>query len=152
MASEFPWSFVRALSTSSRTLAEANTFVQIQGVSMTVFAILAGLMMRHTRRYKVGECLDLATQDSTGLLACSCYRSLRAPRVRHVTCKTSHVLTSTCSGVLLMLYSREAGASDMAVFMTQILQGMGGGSAAIASQVCRIRFGTAESGAKHGSD
>jgi hypothetical protein len=37
-----------------RSLAETNTFVQVQGVSMTVLGIFAGAAMGLLRRYKVG--------------------------------------------------------------------------------------------------
>jgi general stress protein CsbA len=38
---------------TGRALAEANTFVQIQGVSMTIIAIFAGAVMGYLQRYKV---------------------------------------------------------------------------------------------------
>jgi hypothetical protein len=38
-----------------RSLAKANMFVQIQGVSVVCFSIIVGLAMRYMRRYKVNH-------------------------------------------------------------------------------------------------
>lgn len=47
----------------------------------------------------------------------------------------TELLSLTCSGVGLMIHSRGARGSDFELVITQILQGLGGGFAAVASQV-----------------
>lgn len=84
------------------SLINVTYFTSTQTVALTVFGILAGLLMRVMHRYK------------WLLVAGLCIRLL---------------------GAGLMIHSRGANASDAEVVWTQILQGFGGGIAAVASQV-----------------
>ncbi|KAJ3529722.1 hypothetical protein NMY22_g8881 [Coprinellus aureogranulatus] len=82
-------------------LINATYFSQTQTVALTVFAILAGVIARFTRRYKLLLIVGLAIR----LL-----------------------------GAGLMIHSRGANASDAEVVWSQLLQGIGGGFAAVMAQ------------------
>ncbi|KAI0742109.1 MFS general substrate transporter [Daedaleopsis nitida] len=88
----------------SRLASMTNVFYfgQVQTVGLTVFGLIAGIIMRFTHRYKPLLVTGLA--------------------IRLV-------------GVALMIYSRRASASSFSLVLTQLLQGMGGGFAAICSGV-----------------
>lgn len=45
-------------------MGAANTFMQVQGFSMTVCAIIAGWVMRRIRRFKVRRLLGLSLDES----------------------------------------------------------------------------------------
>ncbi|KAG8744344.1 hypothetical protein FRC10_010324 [Ceratobasidium sp. 414] len=79
-----------------------NYFSSTQTVALTVFGIMAGMIMRATHRYKWMLVAGLAIR----LL-----------------------------GVGLMIHSRGAKGSTGELVMTQVIQGLGGGFAAVASQV-----------------
>ncbi|TEB20096.1 ferrichrome-type siderophore transporter [Coprinellus micaceus] len=82
-------------------LIHATYFAQTQTVALTVFAIVAGVIARFTRRYKAILIAGLAIR----LL-----------------------------GAGLMIHSRGANASDAEVVWSQLLQGIGGGFAAVMAQ------------------
>ncbi|EAU93687.1 ferrichrome-type siderophore transporter [Coprinopsis cinerea okayama7 len=84
------------------SLKNATYFIQCQTVTLTVFGIVGGALMRYLRRYKPILIGGLAIR----LL-----------------------------GTGLMIHSRGANASDAEIVWSQILQGMGGGMAAVSSQV-----------------
>ncbi|QRV78334.1 major facilitator superfamily transporter [Ceratobasidium sp. AG-Ba] len=79
-----------------------NYFSSTQTVALTVFGILAGVIMRVTQRYKWMLFAGLAIR---------------------------------LFGVGLMIHSRGAKGNTGELVMTQIIQGLGGGFAAVASQV-----------------
>lgn len=83
-------------------LINATYFSVSQTVTLTVFGILGGVILRFTHRYKPVLIAGLAIR----LL-----------------------------GAGLMIHSRGANASDAEVVWSQLLQGIGGGFAAVASQV-----------------
>ncbi|KIK62249.1 hypothetical protein GYMLUDRAFT_242928 [Collybiopsis luxurians FD-317 M1] len=88
------------------SLLYATYFSQAQAMALTLFAIMAGVIMKYTHRYK------------SLLIAGLCIR-----------------LRQVVSGVALMIHSRGANGSDAEIVWTQILQGLGGGFAASCSQV-----------------
>ncbi|TBU41144.1 MFS general substrate transporter [Dichomitus squalens] len=90
------------LVTKSWSMTDVFYFGQAQTVGLTVFGILAGIIMRFTQRYK--------SLLVVGLL------------IRLV-------------GVGLMIHSRGQHSSDAELIWTQVLQGLGGGFAAICSGV-----------------
>ncbi|PPQ68692.1 hypothetical protein CVT24_007577 [Panaeolus cyanescens] len=83
------------------SLENMTYFSYTQTVSLTVFAIVAGIIMRFTHRAKPLLVIGLSIR----LLGCG-----------------------------LMIHSRGAQASDAEIVWSQLLQGIGGGFAAIASQ------------------
>ncbi|RXW16248.1 hypothetical protein EST38_g9606 [Candolleomyces aberdarensis] len=83
-------------------LLHSNYFIQSQTVTLTVFAIVAGIILRFFRRYK--------------------YVLIAGLSIRLL-------------GAGLMIHSRGANASDAEVVWSQLLQGIGGGMAAVTSQV-----------------
>lgn len=88
--------------TKDWTPVHVNYFAQSQTVALTVFGIMAGFIIRFTRRYKwqlvVGLCIRLL-------------------------------------GVGIMIHARHGDTPDAEIVMTQLIQGIGGGIAAVASQV-----------------
>ncbi|KAG5639035.1 hypothetical protein H0H81_007648 [Sphagnurus paluster] len=102
------------------SLVNVTYFIQTQTVALTVFGISAGLAMRFIRRYKVGL--------------------LNQPVKKFISTTTIQVLLIVglairLLGVGLMIHSRGANGSDAELVWTQLLQGIGGGFAAVASQV-----------------
>ncbi|KAJ7271946.1 drug:h+ antiporter [Mycena haematopus] len=87
-------------------LINTTYFMQIQSISMTVCGILTGIYMHRFRRYKAKRLV---------LLVCG--------------------LVVRLLGVALMLHSRGAEGSDFELALTQVLQGIGGGIAALSIQV-----------------
>ncbi|KAI1784015.1 MFS general substrate transporter [Ganoderma leucocontextum] len=93
------------LVTKSWSMTNVFYFGQAQTVGLTVFGIVGGIIMRFTQRYKARIPL---------LVIGLCIRLL---------------------GVSLMIHSRGTHSSDAELVMTQVLQGLGGGFAAICSGV-----------------
>ncbi|KAJ7775031.1 drug:h+ antiporter [Mycena metata] len=95
-------------------LINTTYFMQTQTVTMTLSGILTGFYMHKFRRYKM-------------LLICGL--------VVRLMCVFFSSLTDSPRGVVLMLRSRGADGSNFELFMTQVLQGIGGGIAALSIQV-----------------
>ncbi|KAF8640180.1 hypothetical protein AX16_010235 [Volvariella volvacea WC 439] len=98
----FTYLFSFVLVVKPWTLLNATYFSQAQTVSLTVFGITGGVIMRFTHRFKYLLVVGLAIR---------------------------------ILGVGLMIHSRGANGSDAEIVWTQLLQGIGGGFAAVASQV-----------------
>ncbi|PIL29490.1 MFS general substrate transporter [Ganoderma sinense ZZ0214-1] len=100
----------------TKTWSEEQVFYfgQAQTVGLTIFGILGGIIMRFTRRYKpllvIGLCIRLLSPSD------------------------AHTYPPP-SGVTLMIHSRGTNSSDAELVMTQVLQGLGGGFAAVCSGV-----------------
>lgn len=95
--------------------------------------------MRYVQRYKV--CSSSYLNTLCRLKVCRSLVdtrrwSLRSSLVSYILfLYVALILMLLCRGVGLMIHSRGANASDAEIVWTQILQGMGGGFAAVASQV-----------------
>ncbi|KDN44660.1 hypothetical protein RSAG8_05425, partial [Rhizoctonia solani AG-8 WAC10335] len=104
-----------------------NYFSSTQTVALTVFGIIAGVIMRATHRYK--------WMLVVGLLI----RLFGAGVIMRATHRYKWMLVVglliRLFGVGLMIHSRGAKGNTGELVMTQVIQGLGGGFAAVASQV-----------------
>jgi len=115
----------------------ATYFIQVQSVALTFFGILAGLSMRFLHRYKVyRSTIQYHSSAQPCAVVCTRHRTRDPSNVslRIIPTKNAH-LRIPIRGVAMMIHSRGGNASDAELVWTQILQGFGGGFAAVSSQV-----------------
>lgn len=113
----------------------ANYFAQTQSVALTVFGIFSGVMMRYLHRYKVCPASHQWHPFSHPRKSASPHSRSTHPSPVSMPFVFLGTYSFHNSGVGLMIHSRGARASSFELVMTQILQGFGGGFAAVASQV-----------------